>query len=167
LAKQNLPHPSLCPLCDQAKETIQHLLTSCVFAREFWFQRCVPDNRDQEFTGWWRKAAKRVSKEKKEGFNTLIILGTWLLWKHRNACAFEGASPSMNGLASRKGTETWCFRSGSGDKLAAVDSLYVVGQVAMWLLGLRGEMLCGATAAGALQYPLRYSIADTVHGVGG
>ena len=32
-------------------------------------------------------------------------------------------------MASRRGTETWCFRSGSGDKLAAVDSLCVVGQV--------------------------------------
>ena len=72
LAKRNLPHLSLCPLCDQAEETIQHLLTSCVFAREFWFrilspvgfQRCVPDNRDQDFAGWWRKAAKQVPKEK-------------------------------------------------------------------------------------------------------
>ena len=61
-------------------------------------QRCVPDNRDQEFAGSWRKAAKRVPKEKKKGFNTLIILGAWLLWKYRNACVFEGASPSMNDL---------------------------------------------------------------------
>ena len=98
LAKRNLPHLSLCPLCDQAEETIQHQLTSCVFAREFWFrilspvgfQRCVPDNRDQDFAGWWRKAAKQVPKEKKKGFNTLVILGAWLLWKHRNACVFEG-----------------------------------------------------------------------------
>ena len=80
-------------MCDQAEETIWHLLISCVFAREFWFrilspvgfQRCVPDNRDQDFAGWWRKAAKQVPKEKKKGFNTLVILGAWLLWKYRNA----------------------------------------------------------------------------------
>jgi hypothetical protein len=50
----------------------------------------VPDNRAQEFAGWWTKVAKRVPKEKKKGFNTLIILGAWL------ACVFEGANPSMN-----------------------------------------------------------------------
>ena len=45
----------------------------------------MPDNRDQDFAGWWRKAAKQVPKEKKKGFNTLVILGAWLLWKYRNA----------------------------------------------------------------------------------
>ena len=115
LAKRNLPHLSLCPLCDQAEETIQHLLTSCVFAREFWFrilspvglQRCVPDNRDQEFAGWWRKAAKQVPKEKKKGFNTLVILGAWLLWKHRNSCVFEGTLPSIHALLQTIGDDRW------------------------------------------------------------
>ena len=27
---------------------------------------------------------------------TLIILGAWIIWKHRNACVFEGASPLVN-----------------------------------------------------------------------
>jgi hypothetical protein len=26
-----------CPLCDHEVETIDHLLASCVFARQFWF----------------------------------------------------------------------------------------------------------------------------------
>lgn len=29
LARRNLPHPQACPLCDQAEETIDHLLVSC------------------------------------------------------------------------------------------------------------------------------------------
>jgi hypothetical protein len=33
-----LPHPECCPLCDQAAETIYHLLVLCVFARGFWFR---------------------------------------------------------------------------------------------------------------------------------
>ncbi|WVZ97936.1 hypothetical protein U9M48_043435 [Paspalum notatum var. saurae] len=36
LAKRGLPHPSVCPLCDQEEETIQHLLVSYVFSREVW-----------------------------------------------------------------------------------------------------------------------------------
>jgi len=38
LARRGLPHPERCLLCDQAAETIDHLLVQCVFAREFWFR---------------------------------------------------------------------------------------------------------------------------------
>jgi hypothetical protein len=41
LAKRGLPHPSVCPLCDQEEETIQHLLISCIFARQFWYPCCA------------------------------------------------------------------------------------------------------------------------------
>jgi hypothetical protein len=26
---------------------------------------------------------------------TLVIMGAWTLWKHRNRCVFDGASPSL------------------------------------------------------------------------
>jgi hypothetical protein len=34
--KRGLPHPERCLFCDQDEESIDHLLVSCVFAREFW-----------------------------------------------------------------------------------------------------------------------------------
>ena len=34
LQRRHLPHPSACPFCDQAQETIDHLLLGCVFARQ-------------------------------------------------------------------------------------------------------------------------------------
>jgi hypothetical protein len=37
LARRGLPHSEFCLLCDQEKETIDHLLVHCVFARVFWF----------------------------------------------------------------------------------------------------------------------------------
>jgi hypothetical protein len=72
LAKQNLPHPSQCLLCDQAEETIQHLLT-CVFAHECWFwvlpplglQHGVPSLRERNFAEWWRRASKRTAHPKR------------------------------------------------------------------------------------------------------
>jgi hypothetical protein len=36
LARRNLPHPEVCPFCDQEEETINHILLGCVFAREVW-----------------------------------------------------------------------------------------------------------------------------------
>lgn len=36
LAKWGLPDPCACPVCDQADETIQHLLVPCLFARQVW-----------------------------------------------------------------------------------------------------------------------------------
>jgi hypothetical protein len=35
LAQWGLPHPEHCPLCDQEDETLDHLLVSCVFTRQF------------------------------------------------------------------------------------------------------------------------------------
>ncbi|KAF8702483.1 hypothetical protein HU200_032861 [Digitaria exilis] len=42
LASRGLPHPDSCTLCDQAEEDIQHTLTDCVFAREFWYKVLEP-----------------------------------------------------------------------------------------------------------------------------
>lgn len=41
LAKRGLPHQSACPFCDQAEETINHILAACVLSREVctWFLR--------------------------------------------------------------------------------------------------------------------------------
>ncbi|WVZ93865.1 LOW QUALITY PROTEIN: hypothetical protein U9M48_039818 [Paspalum notatum var. saurae] len=36
LAKRGLPHQLACPFCDQATETTNHVLSSCVLAREVW-----------------------------------------------------------------------------------------------------------------------------------
>jgi hypothetical protein len=36
-AHHGMNHPDRCPLCDQEEETIDHLLISSVFTRQFWF----------------------------------------------------------------------------------------------------------------------------------
>lgn len=89
---------------DQEEETIQHILTTCVFARQFWrsvhsplnLQQLVPKRREHSFATWWRKITKRVGKQHGKGLNALIILDTWTIWKHRNACVFDGDSPSIS-----------------------------------------------------------------------
>ena len=85
LAKRGLPHPEVYPLCDQAEETISHLLVGCVFARQVLvsiFQllgivQLAPDLLVGHFSGWWRKVVRVVPKEAHKGLNSLIILVAW------------------------------------------------------------------------------------------
>jgi hypothetical protein len=103
LDKRGLPHPERCPLCDQGEEDIHHLLVGCVFAKQFWFQllqytglaALAPEPSDISFDEWWAKVEPMVSGDNRAGLNSLIILGGWTIWKHRNACVFKGASPNV------------------------------------------------------------------------
>jgi hypothetical protein len=119
LEKRNLPHA---PLGDQEKETINHLLVGCVFARQFWFvilQRVglaamVPQPSDQLFDTWWSKISDLVSSLVRRRLKSLIILGAWTLWCHRNDCVFNNASPSL----SKTKLLCWLMRSiGNGNWL--------------------------------------------------
>jgi hypothetical protein len=69
LARRGLDHPEKCPLCDQESETIDHLLISCVFARQFWFtllrqfnlQELSPQPDACSFLDWWRRINGRLN----------------------------------------------------------------------------------------------------------
>jgi hypothetical protein len=103
LAKRGMDHPERCPLCDQHEETINHLLTACVFARQVWtgllqavgLQELVPQQNDTVFEDWWRHSSQQVEGQARKGFNSLVILGAWVIWKHRNQCVFCGTHPSV------------------------------------------------------------------------
>jgi hypothetical protein len=61
VAKRGLPHPECCLLCDQAEETIYHLLISCVFSQQVWYiilhkvslQDLSPQPDNNSFDAWW------------------------------------------------------------------------------------------------------------------
>jgi hypothetical protein len=55
----------------------------------------APEITDVVLQDWWRKAEQKVPNSQRKGFNSLVILVTWLLWKHRNACVFDGVPPSI------------------------------------------------------------------------
>jgi hypothetical protein len=58
--------------------------------------RSLPQHGEIVFLDWWRSTVNRVSKETRKEFNSLVILFAWTLWKHRNACVFEGFHPSVS-----------------------------------------------------------------------
>jgi len=123
LAKRGLPHPVVCPLCDQATETINHFLIACVFSRQVWtfilqslgLVGIIPSAMDGRFTSWWASSSKRVPKEMRKGLNSLVILVAWVIWKERNSCVFEGSQPNVQKvlLSVRDEGLLWCMAGAS------------------------------------------------------
>ncbi|XP_020408886.1 ATP-dependent DNA helicase Q-like isoform X2 [Zea mays] len=66
LEMRGLDHPVSCLFCDQEQETIQHILCSCVFARQFWHSilfglnvgNLSPSRDEISFADWWRKTIR-------------------------------------------------------------------------------------------------------------
>jgi hypothetical protein len=124
LARRGLPHPPKCLLCDQEQESIQHLLVGCVFARQFWFsllQRIglsslTPQPEDSAWEDWWEKAEAATTGDVRKGLNSIIILGAWSIWKHRNDCVFNGVVPNINIALSiaRDEAHWWCLAGAKG-----------------------------------------------------
>jgi hypothetical protein len=58
-----------------------------------------------------------ADKALKKGLNSLIILGTWILWKHRNDIVFNRATPHLSTALSIAGEEVWCWSKASAKGL--------------------------------------------------
>ena len=92
LSHHGLDHLERCPLCDHEEETVQHLLTSCVFARSVWFsvlsivglQHLTPGLENCNFTDWWCHALQMVPNLPRKGFNSLVVLVAWWICKVGN-----------------------------------------------------------------------------------
>jgi len=70
----------------------------------------TPTRSVKNFADWWKNAERRLPKQHRKGFNSLCILGAWILWKHRNACVFEGASPNLQvAVQAFKESRLWQF----------------------------------------------------------
>jgi hypothetical protein len=67
----------------------------------------------------------------KKGFNTLVILVAWWIWKHRNSCVFDGASPSVARIIQdiRDEAGQWCLAGGS-----RLSDLAVFQCLCIWIL---------------------------------
>lgn len=108
LARRNLPHPQRCPLCDQAPETIQHLLLGCPFSRQVWYAilswlrlSCLPPDNNATLHDWWLSARQNTPKPMHKGLASSTLLVPWMIWKHRNDCVFDDARPSINALVAK------------------------------------------------------------------
>jgi hypothetical protein len=135
LARHGMSHLDKCPLCDQEEETIDHLLITCVFVRQFWFTilrqlnlqdiSLQPD--DRSFLEWWRKSNLIIGGAARRGLNSIIILGAWVLWKHRNRCGFDVAAPSLAAALSQAGEDRLMWEVAGARGLSSLAAPLPVG----------------------------------------
>jgi hypothetical protein len=79
-----------------------------------------PASNESTFADWWEKVCKQVHKSKRRGFNSIIILGAWCLWLHRNKAVFDGVRPSFQGIKSVFLDEFECWRLAGARHLEAL-----------------------------------------------
>jgi hypothetical protein len=57
------------------------------------------------------------AKQKRGGFNSMVALVAWWLWKHRNACVFDKVSPSVVMIVKDiEEARLWCLTGAPGLK---------------------------------------------------
>jgi hypothetical protein len=100
-----------CALCSQAPQVIHHLLLGCVYSREVWHHLLRPlgllhllPMTSVELVEWWLSARKRLPRQRRKRFDSLVILIWWSLWKERNYRVFNNVSHQAGALVS-------CIRS--------------------------------------------------------
>jgi hypothetical protein len=106
LRRHGLSDIDVCALCAQEVETLDHLLLDCVHSRETWFRVLqffgmadLAPSREEPVAVWWLRTRKAVAKPSRKGFDTLVWLVAWSLWKERNRRVHERAALQPVALA--------------------------------------------------------------------
>lgn len=116
-----------CILCDQAPETMDHILLGCVFSREVW-AACLRSLRlhglvqvrEECAMVWWTTARKRLPKALRRGFDSCFMLIAWLLWKERNSCTFDRATSTVPQLLKKIDDEVALWIAAGNKQLAVL-----------------------------------------------
>jgi hypothetical protein len=48
------------------------------------------------FMSWWEEASSSVRSLVRKGLNSLIALGAYIIWNHRNKCVFDNWNPNVS-----------------------------------------------------------------------
>jgi hypothetical protein len=70
-------------------------------------QHLAPSHENSSFEDWWEGVAAvpvdPAYNGLHKGLNSLIILGAWAIWNHRNRCVLNGVQPSSSMVIVRIG----------------------------------------------------------------
>ena len=86
-----------CYLCDQAPETIEHIVVTCPYTRGVWsliYQAFGRQLRQGSATiiDWWRRLRSDWTGTQPSGMDSPFALVSWEVWKQRNARCFRDAT---------------------------------------------------------------------------
>ncbi|TVU33383.1 hypothetical protein EJB05_25197, partial [Eragrostis curvula] len=115
-----------CALCDQESETCDHLLVTCPFAREVWWQALSWAKCSCQFGNastlqdWWEQSEGHQPETRRKGFNTLFMLTAWSIWKERNARVFEGKISTSSQVVQRIKGDAELWAQGGAKKLGCL-----------------------------------------------
>ena len=116
-----------CPLCDQLPETADHIALGCVFARQTWhgvLSRCgleaATPNQNDKLIDWWPAERHRLHGLARKGFDSLVLLTVWILWKERNARVFEHRHASVAAVCQQINEEVGLWKLSGAVGLAHV-----------------------------------------------
>jgi hypothetical protein len=92
-----------CYLCDQATETIDHILCSCPFTREIWFHICQAIGRPlprmaRSVFVWWKRLRGPCQGSQRKDIDSLFALTSGQIWKEKNARCFREATTTVTEL---------------------------------------------------------------------
>lgn len=117
-------HPSPCYLCDQEEDTTDHILMQCVYARHVWSNCFLAAHCDashipiatDNLEDCWCSTRKRIPKGKRRGFNSMVMITCWSLWKQRNTRVFNNihlqvSSGALTALIHQD-LKLWAFAGG-------------------------------------------------------
>ena len=97
--------PSCCPLCHRDADNRDHLFRTCSFASKVWsflFARLPVDVLPpvdcpfSDFSLWFGSSGK--SSKVRSALKVVFLAACWAIWKLRNKCIFDDASPCFDTL---------------------------------------------------------------------
>jgi len=80
--------------------TITVLCSYNLILRDLGLQTLAPQAVNLSFEELWAVASNKVAGQEQKGLNSIIILGAWSLWNHRNRCVFDGSSLSLTSVVA-------------------------------------------------------------------
>ena len=65
---------------------------------------------------WWQQAGDRIRAGALRGFNTLVVLVAWTIWRTRNDVVFDRITPSVERalLLAQDEAELWMLAGAKG-----------------------------------------------------
>ena len=99
--------PSRCVMCNEAEETMDHLLNQCKWVKRMWQEGLESFQQTRQETGsiqdiitaWESKSFKNPIVKKI--WELLLGFTAWSIWKERNGHIFEGKTHSSDEIWKR------------------------------------------------------------------